>query len=358
MKYNLEIASSQSTYLVTSEFDRAFTSSKKKLVICDENVELVTHELLPEYDSWISVEANEQLKTLDACAHLLEKMAEMGINKDYELIAVGGGAVQDAATLVASLYMRGLSWVYVPTTLMSMMDSCIGGKSSINVGRFKNTVGNFYPPRAIYIDPDFTRSLSPKDISCGISEGAKICFAASLGAFDNFVDQITGWRKSGSRQDLLTAIFTPLEKKKWFIEIDEFDKKERKLLNFGHSFGHALEAASGFSIAHGIGILIGMMAALEHSGRNKATERLASFIESEISESKVTGSRYEISQKVFLDALARDKKNSIEYQNLILPDASGRLEVRSFPLLSDTLEKCLTSTKTALTELGFTYEVL
>ena len=304
------------------------------------------------------MKANEELKTLEACARLLEEIAEMRITKDFEMVAVGGGTVQDAVTLIASLYMRGLAWIYVPTTLMSMLDSCIGGKSSINLGRYKNVIGNFYPPKAVYIDPRFALTLSPEDISCGVSEGAKICFAASTESFEDFAEEINKWRLTGTETDLLAAVFTALEKKKWFIEIDEFDRNERKLLNFGHSFGHALEAASDFSFAHGIGVLIGMLAAIDLSGRKSATKSLSSFISQEISESKVTNRKYVIDRKVFLDALARDKKNSGQQQNLILPDSLGRLAVHAFPLDVDSLEKCWKSLTDALAELGFTYEVL
>lgn len=358
VQYDLEIVSSRSNYLVTSDFDRAFPSMGHYLVICDQNVASKARGLLPESKYWILVDANEQLKTIEACGKLLEKMAELNINKDFEIVAVGGGAVQDAVTLVASLYMRGLDWVYIPTTLMSMMDSCIGGKSSINVGKFKNTVGNFYPPRAIFIEPEFVETLSPKDISCGISEGAKICFAANIDSFVGFVGEINDWRESDSPEDLMKAIFISLEKKKWFIEIDEFDRRERKLLNFGHSFGHALEASTNFAIPHGIAVLIGMMAAINRVERTPQTDSLADFITQETLRSRVTRENYELSRKIFLEALAKDKKNSLEFQRLILPNQVGDLEVKEYPLNEYSLRKCLDATELSMTQLGFKYEIL
>jgi 3-dehydroquinate synthase len=358
VKYNLEIASSQSKYIVTSRVEDAFTSEKMRLIICDRNVQKLARATFPDAESWILVVSNEELKTLDSCSKLLEQLAESGVNKEYQIIAIGGGALQDAVTLVASLYMRGLDWVYVPSTLMSMMDSCIGGKSSINLGRFKNTVGNFYPPKAIFIDPKYVATLSPKDISCGIAEGAKICFAESPDAFQTFVEMIQSWRESGSDADLLSAIFVPLEKKKWFIEVDEFDQKERKLLNFGHSFGHALEAASRFSIPHGIGVLVGMQAAIIHAKSGKSTDLLEQFIGREVIASSILGERFQVSRSAFLEALRMDKKNGAKSLNLILPDSSGRLSVTSFPLEQSTLDECWNSIISALTLLKVSHEVL
>lgn len=358
MKYSLEIASSQSKYVVTSNFDDAFTSRKKSLIICDRNVHKLALGTFADAESWILVTANEQFKTLDSCSQLLEQLAEKGVNKDYQIIAIGGGALQDAVTLVASLYMRGLDWVYVPTTLMSMMDSCIGGKSSINLGRFKNTVGNFYPPKAVFIDPTYVTTLSAKDISCGISEGAKICYAASQEAFEDFASRIRRWRETLSEEDLLEAIFTSLEKKKWFIEIDEFDRKERKLLNFGHSFGHALEAASRFSIPHGIAVLVGMQAAIIHVNSPEATLSLEQFIGQEMVLSAILRQRFQVSRNVFSEALGRDKKNTADALNLILPDQSGRLHVESLPLGKAVIDECWNSLESAMTQLKVSHEVL
>lgn len=358
VKYSLEIASSQSNYVVTSTFDDAFTSKKKRIIICDRKVHKVALETFTDAESWILVTANEQFKTLDSCSQLLEQLAEKGVNKDYQIIAIGGGALQDAVTLVASLYMRGLDWVYVPTTLMSMMDSCIGGKSSINIGRFKNTVGNFYPPKAVFIDPAYVSTLSAKDISCGISEGAKICYAASPEAFGDFASRIQMWRETGLEKDLLEAIFASLEKKKWFIEIDEFDRKERKLLNFGHSFAHALEAASRFSIPHGIAVLVGMQAAIIHAKSPETTLSLEQFVGREMILSSILRQRFQVSRSTFIEAIGRDKKNAADALNLVLPDKSGRLNVESSPLSQTILDECWNSIESAMTQLKVSHEVL
>ena len=355
---DLSVASANSNYFVTSRREEALSSDKNRIFLCDEKVKAQAMQMLGGDFPWIIVKASEELKTLESCALILEEMAVNGANRDSQLVAIGGGAVQDIATLVASLYMRGIDWLYVPTTLMAMMDSCIGGKSSINVGKFKNLVGNYNAPTSIYINVAFSSTLSPEDISCGVAEGAKICFAAGSDSFLLFVSLIEKWRESGSEEDLGEAIFLSLSKKKWFIERDEFDRNERKLLNFGHSFGHALEASTSFTVPHGIAVLIGMEAALIKAQVGAVTSALANFIRAEVVHSCFDSRKITIDEKVFLAALEKDKKNSFDLLNLILPQSDGALAVTSFPLTQEELKECLSSTREALSELGIDNEVL
>lgn len=355
---DLEVASANSTYLVTLGLEKIHLSGKKHIFLCDEKLKDEALRRFPKDGPWIFRQASEDLKTFESCASILEEMAMKGVNRDYELVAIGGGAVQDIATLVASVYMRGIDWVYVPTTLMAMMDSCIGAKSSINVGPYKNLAGNFYAPNAIYIDPVFASTLSQEDLSCGIAEGAKICFASDVESFRLFITWIEKWRVSKSVLDLQEAIFLALNKKKWFIEIDEFDRKERKLLNFGHSFGHALEASTSFHISHGIAVLVGMQSALIHAKGSIVITALSDFIASEIVASGLKTRKLMINRTTFTTALSKDKKNTSEFLKLVLPNDDGFLEVVSFPLNQDSLEECFASTRDALDELGIDYEVL
>ena len=136
----------------------------------------------------IPVEANESLKTLAGCEEIVLALRAAGTTRGSCLVAIGGGCVQDAATLVASLYMRGIPWIYAPTTLMAILDSCIGGKSSINVGATKNLIGNIYPPQSVRIDPAFTETLTPEMVVSGLAEGVKICFAGGPEAFSRFLE--------------------------------------------------------------------------------------------------------------------------------------------------------------------------
>ena len=215
------------------------------------------------------IEATEANKSLDASPKIIERLRKSGANRQTELVAVGGGTIQDLSAFIASIYMRGLRWSYLPTTLLAMVDSCIGGKSSINVGPYKNLVGTFHPPRQVLIDPAVVQTLPDDQKASGLVEAAKICFCRGAESFERYLSLEPSAATSIERLEAL--IVTSLEAKKWFIEIDEFDKGERLLLNFGHTFGHAIEGASHFAIAHGIAVGLGILCALEFE-RQRGTD--------------------------------------------------------------------------------------
>lgn len=217
--------------------------------------------------------ADEATKSLDRMTALIEAIKNHQATRNTTLVAIGGGVVQDCVTFAASVYMRGVPWVYVPTTLLSMVDSCIGGKSSINVGPFKNIIGTFHPPLRVVIDPSLAQTLSAEQRIAGLCEAVKICMCKGADAFDAYL--ALGVSPMASADALAAVTELCLRAKKWFIEIDEFDRKERLVLNFGHTFGHAIEAASGFAISHGVAVGLGMLAALhlgEKLGHTQSSE--------------------------------------------------------------------------------------
>ena len=354
----LEISSSQFTYTITNVLSDIQLDSRRYVLIVDENVLPATKELFLSPHLSIYVEISEEAKTLNTVQSILEHLADAKITKSDLIVAVGGGALQDLVTLVASLYMRGIDWIYVPTTLMSMLDSCIGGKSSINIGTHKNVVGNFYPPRQVYIEPNYLKTLDLVDIAAGISEGVKICFASGKETAQHFQELVIAWQESNDDQTILQAIFLSLRTKKWFVEIDEFDKKERKLLNFGHSFGHALESGTNFAIPHGIAVFVGMEAAIHHSGSALVCSELREFIVNQVHPVSRNFPKFDFDSSQFLKAIKSDKKNTNSHQILILPDSEGALCEAKIEIHEDNFSKCLSSTIQALDKLGFKYEVL
>jgi len=354
----LEISSSQFTYTITNVLSGIELDSRRYVLIVDKNVLPATKELFLSPHLSIYVEISEETKTLNTVQSILENLADARITKSDLIVAVGGGALQDLVTLVASLYMRGIDWIYVPTTLMSMLDSCIGGKSSINIGTHKNVVGNFFPPHQVYIETNYLKTLELVDIAAGISEGVKICFASRIETAQNFQELINAWQTSTDEQTILQAIFLSLRTKKWFVEVDEFDKKERKLLNFGHSFGHALESATNFAIPHGIGVFVGMEAAIHYSGSALACNGLSEFIVNQVQPVSQNFPKFDFNSTQFLKAIKSDKKNTNTHQVLILPDSKGALSEAKIEIHEDNFSKCLSSTIQALDKLGFKYEVL
>ena len=275
----------------------------------------------------VFVEADEEKKTLSEAEKLILELSIAGMTKGDKLVVVGGGYLQDIGTLVASLYMRGIKWNYFPTTLAAMGDSCIGGKSSINVMPVKNLLGNFYPPSEIFIDTSFVGSLPKLEIVAGLSEIIKICYARDAKVFMDSLALIDAWEATENLLLLNKLILLSLESKKYFIEEDEFDTGVRKFLNFGHSFGHAIESASNFVIPHGVAVLIGMISACQYQTAiiSKQAEllqtvsiRLLTGVTGSIKDALVN-----FDLRLFGDALAKDKKNSSTELVLVLPVESG-----------------------------------
>lgn len=262
--FEIEIRSSFGTYKVRigRGLAREFVADSEALLAADSG--LLAHFPWLDVPRTIPMIAAESAKTLQAAGDVVEALRDRGADRTSHLVAVGGGIVQDVATMSASIYMRGIKWTYCPTTLLGMVDSCIGGKSSINVGRYKNVAGNFHPPMQVLIDTDFCETLPTTQRVAGLCEAVKICFADTGTAFDEYLALV-------ARGDVLDGSLLPdiialsLSTKKRFIEEDEFDNGVRLLLNFGHTFGHALEAAGNFSISHGVAVGLGIMAAVAFS---------------------------------------------------------------------------------------------
>lgn len=289
----------------------------------------------------VLITANESMKTLSAVEDVMIELSAKGMSRNNDLVIIGGGYTQDIGTLVASLYMRGVSWMYVPTTLAAMGDSCIGGKSSINAGEIKNLVGNFYPPREVVIDPTYVNTLPKIEIVAGISEIIKICFAKSFETFSVCEQLIARWRTNGNQQTLTEVIQLALISKQYFVEEDEFDTGIRKLLNFGHSFAHALESASDYKIPHGVAVLIGMIAASQHP-LSKTTKEIQKLLEkclafTDTVREEIANELSKVNYEKFREALAKDKKNSNSNLVLVLPKDLG-LEIVKIPFDQGALE--------------------
>jgi 3-dehydroquinate synthase len=286
--------------------------------------------------SAIFIEATESNKSLDASPAIIEQLRKAGVNRQTELVAVGGGIIQDLSAFIASVYMRGLAWSYMPTTVLAMVDSCIGGKSSINVGPYKNLVGTFHPPQRVLIDPALAQTLPDDQKASGLIEAAKICFCRGEESFARHVSY--GPSVSMSTEALEQVIVNSLQAKKWFIEIDEFDKKERLLLNFGHTFGHAIEGATHFAISHGIAVGLGILCAIEFERQRGVSyaavprvRLLEDHLHAMISEVPSAGLKTPIAAMDIgevLDKFASDKKHGPGHFTLILIAENGEVVLR------------------------------
>jgi len=191
---------------------------------------------------------------------IIERIVKLESRKETNIVVIGGGITQDVSCFAASVLYRGVDWYFVPTTLLAQADSCIGSKSSINMIPYKNLIGTFYPPKKIIICTEFVSTLPDKEFKSGLGEIAKCALLSGKEAFAEFagnVDDIL----AGDREKLQLGIMRTLTYKKGLIEIDEFDEGIRNILNYGHTFGHAMESASEYRIPHGQAVSMGMLVA-------------------------------------------------------------------------------------------------
>lgn len=214
------------------------------------------------------VDALEIKKNIDTVLEICEKMTAMVAKRNTHLVSVGGGIVQDITGFVANFLYRGIRWTFYPSTLLAACDSCIGGKTSLNYKGFKNLLGSFYPPDEILIYADFFRTLTDKDYCSGLGEVVKFNVIAGKDGLEKIERDIDDILRHDYGK-LSEYVHSSLAFKKRFIEEDEFDRGIRILLNFAHTFGHALESVSDYAVPHGSAVVIGMMIANNISVQRK-----------------------------------------------------------------------------------------
>jgi 3-dehydroquinate synthase len=212
--------------------------------------------------------SGESSKSINTCTRLVEQMMEIGADRTSAVIALGGGVVGDVAGFTASIYMRGIPYIQVPTTLLAQVDSSIGGKTGVDTQAGKNIIGTFNQPRAVFIDVAFLKTLEDKEFRNGLAEIVKYGVIEAPDMLTRLSDHADDL-KSRNEAFIQTIIARCCRIKKGIVEIDEKETGLRRILNFGHTIGHAIEAESGYSVTHGEGVSIGMAAAAIISGHMK-----------------------------------------------------------------------------------------
>jgi len=233
---------------------------KESLYVIDSNVwELYRKQIFQDIDASkvMVLPIHEDRKNLYTVMEVYDQLMSRAAKRNMTLISVGGGIVQDITGFVASTLYRGLNWIFVPTTLLAQADSCIGSKTSLNYKNYKNLVGTFFPPSRIYLYPSFLKTLCEVDFYSGLGEVIKLHLIGGADRVKSLLAQIGQVRERQSKA-MLDAIGGSLNVKLGYLD-DEFDTGKRNLLNFGHCFGHALEATSNFSIPHGQAVMTGIV---------------------------------------------------------------------------------------------------
>lgn len=239
---------------ITSRIHDFIDVNKNYVIITDDNVEQLYLSNITlrinNYHSYI-VPHGEKSKSMETAYSLINKMIADGVTRDVTIIALGGGVVGDLAGFIASIYMRGVNFIQIPTTLLSQIDSSIGGKVGINSDTMKNSIGAFYQPSLVLIDPTLLKSLSKRELNNGFAEMIKYAMISSKSLFLALEQGIDIDQINKHIEDCLLI-------KMDLVVQDEFDHGVRQLLNFGHTIGHALEQYSQYSLLHGEAVSIGM----------------------------------------------------------------------------------------------------
>ena len=299
------------------------------LIIVDKNVpkKLISKVLksLPKKNRFIyNFEANEKNKNQKSIDNILSILLSKNFNRNDCVISIGGGITGDVSGFVASIFKRGLKFINIPTTLLSQVDSSIGGKTGINSKYGKNLIGTFYQPSLVVSDISFLKSLPRREVVCGYGEILKHAIISDK-KFFSFLNKNGSQILSLQSPSIEKAIYQSCSIKKKIVEADEKEMNIRKILNFGHTFAHAYEATLGFSkkLNHGEAVILGINTAIKLSLSNKIlrqkefeiiTNHLLKFnLPRNINKFFTTKNLSKI-----LTFMKKDKKNNTKKINLVL----------------------------------------
>lgn len=335
MERNFQVRAAQRTYEVNfgpvnlGQLVRKI-DSKHVIAVIDSNLQNILSQQIEELKAIgtniIYLEATEKSKELDSVGKTATALLDAGLTRSHTLLAVGGGITQDIVAFCASICLRGVDWMFVPTTLLAQADSCIGSKTSINLGRRKNAVGTYWPPVSIFIDPFFLRSLDEESLRAGLGEMFKVHAIKGPEEFDslskNYEDVFE------NEQQMLTAIYNSLIFKKEIIEADERDSQVRLVMNYGHTFGHAIEVSSDYQIQHGIAVTLGCDVANYVAWKIGLTsEDHYHRMHGALMRNAGKSCNLKLDLNTYEQAIKSDKKHGAKNFTFILPDTGGHMKV-------------------------------
>ena len=305
------------------ELVRGLTACKKLAIVTDSNVgPLYADKLCKSLNESgfetkvITVEAGEQSKALSVLERLYGEMLDFGITRADMIVALGGGVVGDLTGFAAASLLRGIPFVQIPTTLLAQVDSSVGGKVAVNLPHGKNLVGAFYQPKKVIIDTECLRTLTPEILADGMAEVIKygaISDAELFETLENIKDTEELFAK------ISEIVYNCCDIKRQVVEDDELDLGGRMVLNFGHTFGHAIEKKYGYSgYTHGMAVAVGMVMACERGERDCVTPTGTAERMKKILENYSLPVTAEISHDELKTAVGVDKKGAGSKINLIL----------------------------------------
>ncbi len=309
-----------------------FNNYSSILVLTDENVshhwsERI-HKVIGEAASYLSIQAGEKNKTLSTVEKIWTALSKKGFDRKSLILNIGGGMVCDIGAFAASTFMRGISFIQVPTTLLAQADAAIGGKAGFNFNGLKNTIGTFSVPVAVISDTSFLSTLPEKEYYSGFAEIIKHAIVADNSLFNNLLKKELNSLKGKEVNKILS---TSCNIKCEIVRRDPFEKNERKKLNFGHTIGHAVEMTyhnSSNPLLHGEAIAVGMIAEARMSFlSDNLSEAKFRDIENLISKAKLPNKVSAAYKKEILRKIAFDKKNSERKVRWAFLEDIGKIKV-------------------------------
>lgn len=326
-----------------------YNSSNRAAVISDTNVErlygdLVINSLSKQHmeSDLMTVPEGESSKSLNVCSKLFTQLIEKKYERSSNMIALGGGMVGDLAGFVAASYLRGVSYIQIPTSLLAQVDSSVGGKVAVNHPLGKNLIGAFYNPRLVLIDPNTLKTLPKREIKSGLGEVVKYGLIWDVDFF-HYLDQNLKALMTLSDQDVLTKVISKcLKIKAAVVSKDIYESGLRKVLNFGHTIGHAIESCTDYArFKHGEAVILGMQCeawiswkmGLLNKNDFKRAEKLLERIE-------IKGDLSDIGGDELLEKMKVDKKVVKKKVHFILLEGIGHAVIRD-DISKDLIKKSI-----------------
>lgn len=299
-----------------SKLSRYCDTNKRALIVTDSGVPSQYAETVAsQFEKSVLkvIPQGEKSKCFDMYKELLEVMSENEFSRSDCVVAVGGGVVGDLSGFTASTYMRGIDFYNIPTTLLSQVDSSIGGKTAIDFGGYKNTVGAFYQPKAVIIDSNVLSTLSDRQFNNGLAESIKMAATSDKELFEII-------ENNDAREVIDTVIERSLKIKRAVVEEDEKETGLRRVLNFGHTAAHAIETATGLGdYLHGECVAIGMLAFSSADVRKRLVSVLNKYN---------LPTDFNFNSNEILSALRHDKKSNGNGVNVVYVNEIGSFEFK------------------------------
>jgi 3-dehydroquinate synthase len=333
MKYQIDVEA-RTPYKVTIERGLIHSivhyvpSNKKVVIMTDRTVPSQwVDSVVDQFDQplLITVPEGEGSKSLRRVETIVDEMLDAGCHRDTVILALGGGVIGDLGGFVASVFMRGIPYIQIPTTLLAQIDSSVGGKVAVNTTSAKNVIGRFYPPIAVCIDPDVLHTLSKKEFANGMAELIKYGLILDAKLFDMIESE-------SILANMSETIYRAVSLKKQVVEADEEEIHYRQILNFGHSIAHAIEKASNHQISHGQAVAMGMVMMLHDQPFVERVRAVCTRYGLPVS--------YTENPINLLDYMVKDKKASKDGLSEIFVSEIGQCEIKlvSFEAMKSILE--------------------